>query len=90
MFASFAGQPGQLIRIVATDDSRVVSVEITIRHANTGAVLEQGVATPSAPADEWLYTTTAAIPSGTLVVIEATAADRPGNRTTEKAQFAAP
>jgi hypothetical protein len=38
-------------------------------------------------ADEWLYTTTTAIPSGTSIIVEASAADRPGNVGTAKVEF---
>jgi hypothetical protein len=84
---SFTGQPGQIVRIVATDDSRVVRVEVLIRNAATQVVLEQGPAGLSVIADEWLYTTTTAIPSSTSIVVEASAADRPGNVGTAKVQF---
>jgi hypothetical protein len=84
---SFNGQPGQLIRIVATDDSRVLSVQVQIRHASSNAILEQGPAGLSVIADQWLYTTTTAILSGTPILVEATAADRPGNLEVAKVQF---
>jgi hypothetical protein len=84
---SFSGQPGQLIRIVATDDSRVLSVQVLLRHATSNTILEQGPAGLSVVVDQWLYTTTTAIPSGTPILVEATAADRPGNLGVAKVQF---
>src|SRR5262249_30723575 len=74
-----AGQSGQLIRIEATDDSRVMSVQVVVRHAVSDAILEQGPAAPSTTADQWLYTTTTTMAGGTSILVEATANDRPGN-----------
>lgn len=82
---AFSGQPGQLIRIVATDDSRVISVHVLIRHATSGVILEQGPAGLSVIVDEWLYTTTTVIPGGTPILVEVSADDRPGNRGEAKA-----
>jgi hypothetical protein len=87
---SFTGQPGQLICIVATDDSRVVSVQVLIRHAANNAIIEQGPAGLSVIADQWLYTTTTVIARGTPILVEATAADRPGNLGAGKVQFIVP
>jgi hypothetical protein len=84
---SFTGHPGQPIRVVATDDSRVLSVQVLIRQAASGEILEQGPAGLSMIADQWLYTTTTAIPSGTPILVEATAADRPGNLGVAKVHF---
>lgn len=87
---AFTGQPGQLIRIIATDDTRVTSVEVLIRHATTSAILEQGAAGLSVNADEWLYATSTVIPRGTAILVEATAADRPGNLGSAKTPFLVP
>jgi hypothetical protein len=84
---AFAGQPGQLIQVHATDDTRVMSVEVVIRHAASNDVFEHGPAELSIVVDHWLYTTTTAIPSGTPILVEATAADRPGNVCSAKVQF---
>jgi hypothetical protein len=87
---AFTGQPGQLIRIVATDDCRVMTVQVQIRHATTGAILEQGPAGLSVVPDEWLYTTTIAIPSGTPLEVEATVTDRPGHTGIATARIGLP
>lgn len=76
---SFTGQPGQLIQIVATDDTRVMSVQVEIRDAASQDVLERGPAALSVIADQWLYTTTTSITGGTAILVEATAVDRPGH-----------
>jgi hypothetical protein len=87
---SFTGQPGQLIRVLATDDSGVTRVEVVIRHASTTAIFERGPAGLSIVADQWLYTTTTTISSSTPLLVEATASDRPGNMATAKVQFFVP
>jgi hypothetical protein len=87
---SFTGQPGQFVRVVATDDSRVVSVQVVIRQGAGEGIIEQGPAGLSVIADEWLYTTSTAIPSGTPILVEATAADHPGNLGVAKVQFLVP
>jgi hypothetical protein len=48
--------------------------------------MEQGPAGLSVIADQWLYTTTTVIASGTPILVEATAADRPGNLGVGKVQ----
>jgi len=87
---SFSGQPGQLIRMIATDDSRVLSVQVVVRHAISQAIIEQGASGPSVIADQWLYTTRTVIRSGTPVLLEATAADRPGNLGAANMHFIIP
>jgi hypothetical protein len=84
---AFNGQPGQLIHVVATDDSRVMGVEVILRNAASDAILERGPAGLSTVVDEWLYTTQTLIPSGTSLSVEATATDRPGNMVTAKVPF---
>jgi hypothetical protein len=76
---SFRAEAGQFITIVASDDTGVVDVQVKIRHATSNGELEQGPARPSVTANQWLYTTTTTIPSGTPIVVEATAVDRPGH-----------
>jgi hypothetical protein len=75
---------------VATDDTRVLSVQVVIRHASSNAVLKQGPAGLSVITDDWLYTTTTVIPSGTPIQVEGTAADHPGNLGVGEVQFVVP
>jgi hypothetical protein len=72
------GKPGQIIRVIATDDTQVLSVRLVIRTA-AGQVLEEGPASPSVTRDHWTYTTQVEIPAATGIVVEATAVDRPGH-----------
>jgi hypothetical protein len=63
---------------------------VLIRPAANNEIMEQGPAGLSVIADQRLYTTTTLIPSGTPILVEATAADRPGNLGVGKVQFIVP
>jgi hypothetical protein len=54
---------------------------VAIRGAN-GATLEQGPATQGSKG-AWTYPATTTLPDGQQVVIEVTATDRPGHKTTK-------
>ena len=72
----YGGRVGDVIRVMATDDVEVVSVQVSI-HTGSGEVLEQGAAIKQQGV--WRYTATVAAPeSGKLAVI-AVATDRPGH-----------
>jgi hypothetical protein len=79
--SAYTGQAGQKIGIRAHDDFELTGVAVVIRKAD-GAVLEQGLATQGSDSI-WAYTTTAALPAGQTVMIEVTATDRPGHKTTK-------
>lgn len=83
---AFTGQAGQLIRIFATDDTGVVRVHVQLRHVTSNALLEEGDAELTVLADEWIYSTQSAIATGTPVLVEATATDRPGHEGAAQAQ----
>jgi hypothetical protein len=87
---TFSGQPGQLICVTATDDTRVMSVEVLIRHVTTGVIFEEGPTSQSVAPDRWVYTTTRTIAGGTPLLVEVTAFDRPGNLGTAKVQYFLP
>ena len=72
----YHGHIGDPIKVTATDDFEVVSVDVVIRDA-ADAVLEQGPA--ALIAGQWTYATTVGVASGQTVKIEATAKDHPGN-----------
>ncbi len=74
----YGGQPGQVIRVKATDDFRVVEVQMTLRGPQ-GEVVEEGPAEFKADTDEWWYTATVAVPPGQSVSVTAVAKDTPGN-----------
>jgi hypothetical protein len=78
--SSYSGQAGQTIRIRATDDTEVKTVEVGVRD-KTGQLLESGQA-KRIHADKtlWEYTTTADLESTEGLTLEVTASDRPGNR----------
>ena len=75
--SGYQGHVGDTIKVVATDDSGVTGVTLTLR--TNSAVIETGPATmgvsPDAP---WVYTATVAV-QGQSVIVEATALDRAGN-----------
>ena len=75
------GQPGETIRIRASDDFQVAGVGVRILDA-AGTTLEQGPATATGDG-AWTYTATTNLPDGQQVVIEVTATDRPGHNTTK-------
>ena len=77
--ASYNGQVGDEIKIDAADDFEVVSVKVTIKHAGTGAVIEEGLAT--LVAGFWYYHGKTQIATGQTVLIEAEARDRAGHET---------
>jgi hypothetical protein len=75
----YGGKPGDGIRVVATDDFKVVRVLVQIRTVEE-EILEQGEAERAETESDWVYHCQAAVPTGTTVLIEATALDLPGNR----------
>ena len=78
----YLGAVGDEIRIVATDDFRVVRVRVIIRTSD-GKELERGEAVQDAKnSDTWHYTATVANPSVAGTIVAATAFDIPDNETT--------
>jgi hypothetical protein len=76
--ANYTGQVGQAIIVRASDDFAVAGVTVAVRD-NAGGLVEQGAATLDLGV--WRYVTTAVLPAGRPVTIEATATDRAGNAT---------
>ena len=79
--SAYTGKTGEIIRVRASDDFGMVGVGVAIRDTES-KVLEQGAAT-AASDGAWTYTTTTNLPAGQQVVIEVTATDRPGHKTTK-------
>ena len=78
------GAIGDKIRIKATDDFQVTSVNVTITDKN-GVQLETGAAIQYKRKPKmWVYELTVANPEVTGTVIEVFAMDRPENKTVEK------
>ena len=79
----YDGRAGGTIRIRASDDFDVTGVTVSIS-GSEGEPIEHGAAVLSSMAwGRWVYTTTASIPAGTNVCVEATATDGPGNKATK-------
>lgn len=77
-FSRYAGQPGDVIRIRATDNYGVVNVNVWLRGPDEIAEFENAV--QEGQSDEWLYTATKVMPPGTPVRVRVVASDRPGNK----------
>jgi hypothetical protein len=76
--SGYHGDPGDVIRIEATDDFAVREVKVVIFNAD-GNIVEEGFAQQGALSFEWIYTATAANLSLTGDRIEVYASDIPGN-----------
>jgi hypothetical protein len=74
--SGFRGHAGDVVRVLASDDIAVTSVEVAIETAS-GAPVEKGSAANIHGV--WCYTARVAAPAGEATVIRATARDRPGN-----------
>jgi hypothetical protein len=74
----YTGKPGQIVRVKATDDFRVVEVKVSLRGPG-GELIEEGLAELSSADDEWRYTARVQVPSGQSVSVLAVAKDGPGN-----------
>jgi hypothetical protein len=75
---AFTGHAGQVVTIKATDDFRVVAVQLSI-HGPGGALIEQGLAELTAEDGAWHYLTRTEVPAGQSVSVSAVARDNPGN-----------
>jgi hypothetical protein len=80
--SGYGGAPGDPIIIVAEDDFQVVDVEVALTNAE-GQPIESGAALETPPeSGRWIYTATAAVPTGTTVRIAVNASDRLGGKAT--------
>jgi hypothetical protein len=77
---NYHGKPGDYLKIDATDDFKVMAVQICIHSAN-GHLIEQGNAIRQMNVVEWLYTVTVANEPFAGSKITTTANDLPGNKT---------
>lgn len=77
----YDGEPGEIIRIRASDDFKVVSVNVTITAAD-GEVIEKGEAQPRGKKGLWRFFTTIRNPRPQGTVIKVTAYDLPKNKAT--------
>ena len=80
--SDYLGKVGDEIRVVATDDFRVVRLRVIIKSAD-GTELERGEAVQDVKnSDTWHYSATVANPSVAGTIVSATAFDIPDNETT--------
>ena len=77
---NYHGQPRDYLTVEATDDFKVISVQICIYNAN-GDLIEQGDAIMQINTVDWLYAVTVANETFAGSKITATATDLPGNKT---------
>jgi hypothetical protein len=77
---NYQGQIGDYLIINATDDFRVMSVQVCI-HTACGHFIEQGDALRQMDTDEWIYTVTVVCEPLAGSKITAVATDLPGNKT---------
>ena len=80
---AYHGQPGDVIRVQATDNFAVTAVHVRISLPD-GILLEEGPATLE-PDGSWCYLVTAAQPPAPGTTITATVHDRPGNTASHTA-----
>jgi hypothetical protein len=81
--SKYTGAAGDPIIIRAHDDFDVTAVNVAVAQAD-GTAVEEGAATETPPdSGRWIYTATAAVPTGTAVRITVTATDRPGHAATK-------
>ncbi len=79
--SAYTGLAGETIRILATDDFKVIALKVSIRSA-AGAVLESGNAVLHPNGVDWVYTATVANQPLAGSKIVATAYDLPDNSGT--------
>jgi hypothetical protein len=83
---SYTGNPDDIIRILASDDFKIVHMAVQILTVDR-QIVEEGEAEWNAAAACWVYVTRTQVRPETTVLIEAAAMDLPGNRGTAKAYF---
>src|SRR4029078_2267614 len=74
--AAYQGNPGDVIRVVATDDFEVKEVLLVLRHLD-GELIAQGAAVRERAT--WSYRAQTLVPAGETVMVEAIAIDYPGH-----------
>ena len=87
--AEYAGQAGDHIYFMASDNGGLVEATVAIGDGN-GTVYESGAAVEiDADTGYWMYDAQSAIPAGTTVTVNVKVSDRPGNivEVTEEKAF---
>jgi len=81
--SEYAGQVGDHIYFMASDNAGLVDAVVTIRDGN-GTVFENGEAVEvEADTGYWMYDAQSAIPAGTTVAVNVRVSNRPGNTVEE-------
>jgi hypothetical protein len=76
--SEYAGQAGDRIYFMASDNAGLVGAMVEIGDGN-GTIFDSGAAVEvEADTGYWMYTAQSAIPAGTTVLIKASVSDRPG------------
>jgi hypothetical protein len=81
----YTGNPGEIIRLTATDDFEVKAVDVVVRDL-TGALIEQGAAVQEH--GNWAYRAQTQVPAGQTVMIEAMATDHPEHTGSKRVDHA--
>ena len=81
--SGYTGRPGDVIKVLVTDDFHVKEVLVTITNGD-GSLVESGYAQPDAIGYLWIYTTTEDNENLDGDKIEITASDIPGNISLEE------
>jgi hypothetical protein len=74
--SGYRGNPGDVIRVVATDDFEVKEVVLVLRYLNE-ELIEQGAAVLDN--GTWSYRAQTQVPAGETITVEAIAVDYPGH-----------
>jgi hypothetical protein len=83
--STYRGNPGDVIRVVATDDFEVKEVLLVLRRLS-GELIEQGPAV--ADKGTWSYQAQTQVPAGETVTVEAIAVDYPGHAASKRLDHA--
>jgi len=77
--SEYAGQAGDRIYFMASDNAGLVDAMVTIEYEN-GNIFENGMAVEVEPGTGyWMYTVQSALPTPATVLVKASVSDRPGN-----------
>ena len=83
--SGYHGSPGDVIRVVATDDFAVKEVLLVLRHLD-GAFIEQGAAVLDQ--GTWDYRAQTQVPAAETITVEAIAVDYPGHAARKRLDHA--
>jgi hypothetical protein len=83
--SGYRGNPGDMIRVVATDDFEIKEVLVVLRRMN-GELIEQGPA--AVDEGSWKYQARTQVLAGETVTVEAIAVDCPGHTGSKRLDHA--